>query len=82
MRHGVLRSAIITLALTLASAAPLFAQSKTSLSGALSGREFVRAGRLRLGDLRRRIRRTDRPSAGGRSRDRRDPAHRAADNGP
>jgi len=40
MRHGMLRSAIITLTLTLASAAPLFAQSDTSLSGALSGREL------------------------------------------
>ena len=40
MRLGVLRSAIITLALTLASAAPLFAQSDTSLSGAISGREL------------------------------------------
>ena len=40
MRHGVLRSAIITLALTLSSAAPLFAQSDTSLSGAVSGREL------------------------------------------
>jgi len=40
MRHGPFRSAIITLALTLASAAPLFAQSDTSLSGALSGREL------------------------------------------
>jgi hypothetical protein len=40
MRHGVLRSAIITLAVTLVSAAPLLAQSKTSLSGALSGREL------------------------------------------
>jgi hypothetical protein len=40
MRHGVLRSAIITLAVTLSSAAPLFAQSDTSVSGALSGREL------------------------------------------
>jgi hypothetical protein len=40
MRHGVLRSAIITVALTLSSAAPLFAQSDTSLSGAVSGREL------------------------------------------
>ena len=40
MRHGVLRPAIITLALTLSSAAPLFAQSDTSLTGALSGREL------------------------------------------
>lgn len=40
MRHGVLRSAIITLAVTLSSAAPLFAQSDTSLSGAVSGREL------------------------------------------
>jgi hypothetical protein len=40
MRLGVLRSAIITLALSLASAAPLFAQSQTSLSGAISGREL------------------------------------------
>ncbi len=40
MRQGVLRSAIITLALTLSSAAPLFAQSDTSLSGAVSGREL------------------------------------------
>src|SRR5882672_2723258 len=40
MRHGLLRSAVITLALTLASAAPLFAQSDTSLSGAISGREL------------------------------------------
>lgn len=40
MRFGVLRSAIITVALTLASAAPLFAQSDTSLSGAISGREL------------------------------------------
>ena len=39
MRHG-LRSAIITVALTLSSAAPLFAQSDTSLSGAVSGREL------------------------------------------
>ena len=39
MRHGVLRSTIITLALALSSAAPLFAQ-ETSLSGALSGREL------------------------------------------
>jgi hypothetical protein len=39
MRLGVLRSAIITLALTLASTAPLFAQD-TSLSGAVSGREL------------------------------------------
>src|SRR5262245_36811481 len=40
MRHGVLRSAIVTLALTLSSAAPLFAQPNTSLSGAISGREL------------------------------------------
>ena len=40
MRLGFLRSAVITLAVTLASAAPLFAQSDTSLSGALSGREL------------------------------------------
>jgi hypothetical protein len=40
MRHGALRSAIITVALTLSSAAPLFAQSDTSLSGAVSGREL------------------------------------------
>ena len=40
MRHGVLRSAIITLAVTLSSAAPLFAQSNTALSGAVSGREL------------------------------------------
>jgi hypothetical protein len=40
MRHGILRSAILTLAVTLASAAPLFAQSDTSLSGAVSGREL------------------------------------------
>jgi len=40
MRLGVLRSAIITLALTLASAAPLFAQEDTSFSGAISGREL------------------------------------------
>ena len=40
MRHGILRSAIITLALSLSSAAPLFAQSDTSLSGAISGREL------------------------------------------
>jgi hypothetical protein len=40
MRLGVVRSAIITLAVTLFSAAPLFAQSDTSLSGALSGREL------------------------------------------
>jgi hypothetical protein len=33
MRHGVIRSVIITLALTLASAAPLFAQSNASLIG-------------------------------------------------
>jgi hypothetical protein len=39
MRHGLLRPAIITLALTLASAA-LFAQSDTSGEGALSGREL------------------------------------------
>jgi len=39
MRHGI-RSAIITVALTLSSAAPLFAQSDTSLSGAVSGREL------------------------------------------
>jgi hypothetical protein len=39
MRHGI-RSAIITLALTLSSAAPLFAQSDTSLSGGVSGREL------------------------------------------
>lgn len=40
MRLGIVRSAIITLALTLASAAPLFAQNDTSLSGAVSGREL------------------------------------------
>ena len=40
MRHGLFRSAVITIGLTLASAAPLFAQSDTSLSGALSGREL------------------------------------------
>ena len=39
MRQGAIRSAIITLALTLLSAAPLFAQD-TSLSGAVSGREL------------------------------------------
>lgn len=39
MRHSI-RSAIITVALTLSSAAPLFAQSDTSLSGAVSGREL------------------------------------------
>ncbi len=40
MRLSVLRSAIVTLALTLVSAAPLFAQEDTSLSGAVSGREL------------------------------------------
>ena len=40
MRHGLFRSAVITIGLTLASAAPLFAQTDTSLSGALSGREL------------------------------------------
>jgi hypothetical protein len=40
MRLGVLRSANITLALTLSAAAPLFAQTDTSLSGAVSGREL------------------------------------------
>jgi len=40
MRLGIMRSAIITLALTLTSAAPLFAQSDTSLIGAVSGREL------------------------------------------
>lgn len=40
MRPGIVRSAVITLALTLASAAPLFAQTDTSLSGAVSGREL------------------------------------------
>lgn len=40
MRQGTLRSLIITLAVTLSSAAPLFAQSETSLSGAISGREL------------------------------------------
>jgi hypothetical protein len=40
MRLGSIRSAMITLALTLASATPLFAQSDTSLSGAVSGREL------------------------------------------
>ena len=39
MRLGVIRSALVTVALTLASAAPLFAQN-TSLSGAVSGREL------------------------------------------
>lgn len=38
MRLGIVRSAIVTLALTLASAAPVFAQ--TSLSGVVSGREL------------------------------------------
>jgi hypothetical protein len=40
MRLGVLRSAIITLTLTLSSAAPLFAQPQTSLTGGISGREL------------------------------------------
>ena len=41
MRLGVLRFTIITLALTLSSAAPLFAQEKqTSFSGGISGREL------------------------------------------
>jgi len=40
MRHGILRCAIVTLVLTVASAAPLFAQTDTSLSGAVSGREL------------------------------------------
>ena len=39
MRHGI-RAAIITLALTLSTAAPLLAQGNTSLSGAISGREL------------------------------------------
>ena len=40
MRLSVLRSAVLTVALTLVSAAPLFAQTHTSLSGAVSGREL------------------------------------------
>ena len=42
MRLGIVRSAIITFALTLASVAPLFAQNQpdTSLSGAINGREL------------------------------------------
>ena len=40
MRLGVLRSTIITLALTLSATAPLFAQEQTSFSGAISGREL------------------------------------------
>jgi hypothetical protein len=42
MRLGIVRSAIITLALTLASVAPLFAQNQpdTSLIGAINGREL------------------------------------------
>ena len=43
MRLGVLRCTIITLALTLSSAAPLFAQTAaagTSMSGAISGHEL------------------------------------------
>ncbi len=40
MRLSVFRSAILVLALSLVSAAPLFAQSDTSLRGALSGREL------------------------------------------
>ena len=40
MRLRLLSSAIVTLGLTLATATPLFAQSDTSLSGALSGREL------------------------------------------
>jgi hypothetical protein len=42
MRLGIVRSAISALVLTLASAAPLFAQAPpdTSLSGAINGREL------------------------------------------
>jgi hypothetical protein len=42
MRFGIFRSAIITLGLTLASAAPLFAQNQadTSLIGTINGREL------------------------------------------
>lgn len=40
MHRGFLRSTVLTLAVMLAPAAPLFAQSDTSLSGALSGREL------------------------------------------
>lgn len=40
MRLGIVRSATIALALTLVSAAPLFAQPNTSLSGAVNGREL------------------------------------------
>jgi hypothetical protein len=42
MRLGIVRSAIITFALTMASVAPLFAQNQpdTSLSGAINGREL------------------------------------------
>jgi len=40
MRLGMVRSAVVTLALTLGSAAPLFAQTDTSLTGAVSGREL------------------------------------------
>ena len=40
MRLGVFRNAILALTLTLASAVPLFAQTETSLSGGINGREL------------------------------------------